>query len=327
MIIPTGIGCTLGGDAAFNPGVKLVAECCESLVVNPNAVNASDINEIPNNCYYTEGSILDSFLEGKFRLQKPKSFNKIVMVVNPPSIPENFNAMNAGIWGLGADIELLVLKTPLTMTARINPDGTADGDYSGIDELIAQVKEYDFDALAIHTKIKSDPETARYYWTHGGVNPWGGIEAKVSKLIASGINKPVAHAPVEGQIDNDLLNICSTKVVKLSTAPEIISKTFLFCVLKGLHRAPRIVMNGGIGKEDIDFLITPHGCWGRPHDACYKNGVPIIIVKENTTIFSNDFVYPDYNHLFFAENYLEASGIIMCMNAGVDFKTVLLEKK
>ena len=49
MIIPTGLNCALGGDAAYAPGIKLIAACCDKLIVNPNAVNASDINEIPNN--------------------------------------------------------------------------------------------------------------------------------------------------------------------------------------------------------------------------------------------------------------------------------------
>ena len=69
FIIPTGLGCTLGGDAAFNTGVKLMAECVNNLIINPNSVNASDINEMPSNCLYVEGSTIDRFLQNKLNLE------------------------------------------------------------------------------------------------------------------------------------------------------------------------------------------------------------------------------------------------------------------
>ena len=82
MIIPTGLDCALGGDAAYMPGVKLISNCANNLIINPNAVNASDINELPSNALYVEGSTIDRFLEGKLNLRKTKTFNKILMAVN-----------------------------------------------------------------------------------------------------------------------------------------------------------------------------------------------------------------------------------------------------
>ena len=73
----------------------------------------------------------------------------------------------------------------------------------------------------------------------------------------------------------------------------------------------------------MDFLLTPHGCWGRPHIACQENNIPIIVVKENTTCFSENFSY-DGKKAIFVENYLEAAGLIMAMNSGVDYRTILL---
>ena len=62
FIIPTGIGCSIGGHAGdATCAVNLIASICNDLIVNPNAVNASDINEMANNCLYVEGSILDRF--------------------------------------------------------------------------------------------------------------------------------------------------------------------------------------------------------------------------------------------------------------------------
>ena len=333
MIIPTGLGCSQGGDAGFNAGVKLIAGCCNKLIVNPNSVNASDINEMTDNCLYVEGSTIDRFLEGKLNLKETKTFNRILMVVNAPITAYEINTMNAGIWGLGADIEIVELKTPLTMRVILNEDGSAGGIYSGIDELVEQISSYDYDVLAIQTSIDCDEEVEKNYWKNGGVNPWGGIEALVSKSIAEKINKPIAHGPNDFDNDNSCIEhiLFPNVIVKKTMAPEIISSSFMFCVFKGLHKAPKLEFNltrSGIDiltNNDINFLLSPHGCWGRPHQVCMDNNIPIIIVKENTTCFSKSFIYKDLRSVIFIENYLEAAGLIMSMNSGVNFKNVLLK--
>jgi len=339
FIIPTGLSCSLGGDASYLPGVKVISSCVNKLVVNPNAVNASDINEIPNNALYVEGSTIDRFLEGKLNLNETKTYNKILMAVNSPITAYEINTMNAGIWGLGADIEMVELKTPLTMKAIINKDGTAGGTYSGIDELVEQISSYNYDALAIQTFIECDEESEINYWNNGGVNPWGGIEAIVSRIISEKINKPVAHGPREHDYNhsNNTYNLIENIAVKKTMAPEMISSTFMFCVFKGLHRAPKLnlIKSSGLSVEDVDFLLSPQGCWGRPHKACIEHNIPVIIVKENTTCFSSkDFVYPRQVYesygkgkVIWVENYLEAAGLIMSMNSGVDYRNVLLKGK
>ncbi len=314
-IIPTGLGCKLGGDAGFNTGLKLLAKCCDNIIINPNFCNASDINESPENCWYTEGSIIDRFLEGKFNLKKPKTYNKILLAVNSPVRNDSINAMNAGIWGLGADIELVELKNPLIMKAIMNPDGTAGGIVEGWKELVKQIKDLDFDALALHTPIEYDKKISDYYWKNEDiVNPYGAVEALASKLIATAINKPTAHAPVDFEVGED-------EIVRISLAPESISSTYLFCVLKGLHKAPRIVYGKGLNVRDIDFLITPYGCWGTPHLHCINNNIPIIGVWENSTCLSrNGWTYPKDAKLIVLDNYLEVVGYLMSLQAGVNPK-------
>jgi len=327
FIIPTGLACSLGGDASYMPGVKLISNCTKNLIVNPNAVNASDINEIPSNALYVEGSCIDRFLEGKLNLKKIKTYNRIIVAVNSPASICDINAINAGIWGLGADIKLVELKTPVKMLAKLNPDGTAGGEYSGVDELAEQLAPYDYDALALLTPIDCEDDVSEYYWNRGGVNPWGGIEALVSKAVAEKINKPVAHGPSNETMTSEIVD---KVIVKKTMAPEIISRTFMFCVFKGLHRAPKLEFDltktdgDTLSNDDIDFLISPHGCWGRPHQACVKKNIPIIIVKENTTCFSKNFHYTYTKNLIFVENYLEAAGLIMSMDCGVNYKNVLL---
>ena len=267
FIIPTGLGCSLGGDAAFNPGVKLLAACSKNLIVNPNAVNASDINELPNNALYVEGSTIDRFLEGKLSLREVKTHNRILMAVNSPEAAVNTNSMNAGIWGLGAEIQTVALDTPLVMRATLNADGTAGGTCSGVDELVEQLSEYSYDALALHTPIECDHGRGDRYWVNGGVNPWGGMEATVSRLIAEQLNKPVAHAPsrFEQEATDPVVGDAAYAnfIVKRSMAPEIISNTYLFCVIKGLHRAPRLELTLDISTDFTRHRHRLHGVTSR----------------------------------------------------------------
>ena len=45
LIVPTGIGCEIGGHAGdANPVARLFGPCCDNLILHPNVVNASDVN-------------------------------------------------------------------------------------------------------------------------------------------------------------------------------------------------------------------------------------------------------------------------------------------
>ena len=94
MIIPTGIGCEIGGHAGdAAPAARLIGACCDNLILHPNVVNASDINEMPENSWYVEGSQLDRFLEGDIALEKTY-MNKILVVVNKADY-QSVNAVSA----------------------------------------------------------------------------------------------------------------------------------------------------------------------------------------------------------------------------------------
>ena len=50
MIIPTGYGAKLGGHSGdATPVAKLLGSIADNLILHPNVVNASDINELPEN--------------------------------------------------------------------------------------------------------------------------------------------------------------------------------------------------------------------------------------------------------------------------------------
>jgi hypothetical protein len=312
MIIPTGIGCEIGGHAGDgSPAAKLLASCCDKLIIHPNVVNASDINEQTNNMLYVEGSTLDRFLRGEIYL-KEVFYNKILLVVNKPIDNDTINAVNAARATIGADIQIVELETPLEMTGFYKND-KADGKVTGYLELVDQIKNYDFDALAIQTNIKVERETKLQYLRNGGVNPWGGIEAITSKLISEKLDKPVAHAPYVNWIGQDDLSDFN-EVVDPRMSAEMVSICYLHCVLKGLHKAPRINYDRGLSVDDIDFLITPISCVGEPHFACMEAEIPIIAVSENKTVLKD--MMPD--SFIIVDNYIEAAGLLMAYKAGIN---------
>lgn len=312
FIVPTGIGASIGGHAGdANPAAKLIASVSDTLITHPNVVNASDVNEMTENTWYIEGSILDRFLEGKLELKKPKS-NKILIVANSPIPTDTINATSSGRATIGINATVLGLNTPLEMIATME-NGKATGIVKGYKQLIKQVKKYDFDALAIHTPIIVHRDIALKYFRSGGVNPWGGVEAKASKLIANLLNKPVAHAPINNVSIEDTELYGFKEIVDPRIAPEAISLCYFHCVLKGLHKAPRI--DKGLSVKDIDCLITPVNCIGRPHRACLKAGIPIIAVKENQPQVYD--IRPTPKEFIIVDNYLEAAGLVVAMREGI----------
>ena len=307
FIVPTGIGAAIGGDAGdATPAFKLIASVSDIAITHPNVVNASDINEMPDNAWYVEGSILDRFLEGKIKLKRPHS-NKILLAVNKPIRPETVNAMNAARYTIGCSIEYVELETELQMIATMSSDG-ASGKVYGWKELVNQVEKYDYNALAIATPVEVEKEAALHYFRNGGINPWGGVEAVASKLIANAINKPVAHAPLEST-DEELKYF--NEVVEPAMAAEVVSQCFIHSLFKGLHKAPRI-SKAGLSVDDIDCLVSPLKCYGRPHKACEKAGIPIVTIKENTTCLD---VEPKKHE--WVDNYFEAAGYIQSLKEGI----------
>jgi hypothetical protein len=318
LIVPTGIGAEIGGHAGdANPVAKLIGKCCDTLITHPNVVNASDINEMPENTLYVEGSILDRFLRGEIYLKKP-FYNKILLVVNKPLDVYTIHAANAAKYTLGADIEILELETPLIMKGFYDEDGKASGKIDGWLELIKQVEDYNFDALAIQTRVEIELETKIKYLQEGGVNPWGGIEAIASKLIADKLDKPVAHSPyVDWEKDQEEFNYFLEAMDPRMSA-EVVSLCYLHCILKGLHKAPRIDYENGLSNSEVDFLITPINCVGEPHLACIKNNIQVIAVRENKTILNDEM--PE--EFIIVDNYIEVAGLLMAYKAGINPKTV-----
>ena len=326
MIIPTGIGCAIGGHAGdATPAAKLLGSVCDKIILHPNVVNASDVNEQPANALYVEGSILDRFLEGKIELEEVKQ-NKILVVANKPITPYVVNGISSTRATLGIDVKIVGLDEPLRMIGKINEEGKASGEVYGVDALVKQVRNYDFDVLAITTLIEVADEVSLYYYKNGGINPWGGVEAMASKMIARKLKKPVAHAPIQSESDKELDRnegfafVCDPRI-----APELISTCYVHCVLKGLHKAPRISrhhpgMGMGLSVNDIDVMVSPI-CWGEPHNSCENANIPVIYVQENTTVTKFSVELAKQRGIV-VKNYFEAAGVIAAMKSGITLESI-----
>lgn len=324
MIVPTGIGCEIGGHAGdANPSARLLASACENLVIHPNVVNASDINEMTDSMWYVEGSILDRFLQGQIALEEVYC-NKILLVVNAPLMNETINSVNAAMNTLGVHVDIVELKTPLTLKGVFKADGMATGIMTGAEEATQQIyeesKNTTFDVIALQTVIDVNRKTAKHYLEHGGVNPWGGAEAICSRFFSREFEVQCAHSPYESGVLKNFREIVDPRM-----AAELVSVSYLHCILKGLHRAPKVVEYSSRARatlrvDDIDLMVSPDGCWGAPHEACANWEIPIIFVRENKTIYAPLDIVP--KNCIMVDNYVEAAGVISSMKAGVSRASV-----
>lgn len=337
LIIPTGIGAEIGGHAGdATPVARLMASLCDNLITHPNVVNASDINELPENGLYVEGSVLSKLLMGNIALQKIRS-NRVLVVVDkhPEANISHFsiNAISAARTTLGIDCPLVVeMEKPIKMLAEYSGSGRANGRIEGIERLVNVLDKYksEYDSVALTSIIDVEENHLIEYFNSTGdiVNPWGGVEALLTHTLSTLFNVPSAHAPM--MESNEILNL-ELGIVDPRMSAEAISTSFLFCILKGLHRSPRIINNSGVLPNDgiisasnISCIVIPDGCLGLPTLAALEQDIPVIAVKENKNRMQNNLEELPFksNKLFIVENYLEAVGIMQSIKAGIDPKAV-----
>ena len=315
FIVPTGIGASIGGHAGdATPAARLIASTCDKLILHPNVVNASDINEMPSNSLYVTGATIDDLLQGFIGIKEVPR-NRIAVLVNKPVPNEIVNIVSAARATLGIEAFIVELPTELTMFASFAKDGSATGTIEGAQEAAEYLKKLNkpFDAVAILSKINMPIEMAKTYINEKGVNPWGGVEAKLTRIMTDILKVQCAHAPVGHTLDN------FNEVVDPRIAAEMVSVTYTFCCLKGLHKAPEITDGReGITVKDIDALISPSYCFGIPHTACIENEIPIITVMENEPIVKNNGEFESFK----VSNYMEAAGLILAMKEGISFASL-----
>lgn len=329
MIVPTGIGARIGGHSGdATSAANLLAATVDTLIVHPNIANGSDLYNMPANALYVEGSMLDKMMAGRLWLRPQRGNNILVLVNKLDGLTRMAIASAASIYGVNATV--LELTTPLQMVGGREAD-TATGSMYGVDALITQIRDLcrPFDAIAIHTPIEVNADLARLYMELGGINPWGLVEAMVSRKVSSALKVPCAHAPLE--VDPPEFNIAKAHH---RVAPEMICSSHLVSVLAGLRDSPAWVGRAGdtfvpqrpgdIGIENVDILVSPL-CWGTPHVNCRRNNIPIMWVMDNVTDQHASYMAGVEQCDIQAANYLEAAGHLVAMGIGRTARSVLAD--
>ncbi len=330
FLVPTGIGAEIGGHAGdATPAARLLAEACDRLILHPNVVNASDINEMPSNSLYVEGSVIARLMMGTVGLV-PARANRLLVIIDDHRddffVNAAINAVNAARASCGFICTGIVKLSPsLVMEAGFNPIGTASGKILGLERLfkILEEQQGQYDAVAISSVISVPHEFHQGYFDAAGdmVNPWGGVEAMLTHAISDRFNVPSAHCPMFES--REIANM-EPGVVDPRMAAEAISLTFFQCVLKGLHKSPRIVMkpsgSGVISARDVSCLVIPDGCVGLPTLAALEQGIRVVAVRENANLMKNNLEILPWRpgQLHIVENYWEAAGVLCALRAGID---------
>ena len=331
-VVPTGIGAEVGGHAGdATPAAQLLASCCDRFITHPNVVNASDLNEMPANALYVEGSVLCRLLMGTVGLE-PVRANRVMVVFDSQSDPmiENLvlNTVESARATYGLECTgIYKLEPPMELTSSFSESGRAVGMGQGLETLFELLEETadSYDAVAISSLIGVPDGFHEKYFTSGGtmINPWGGIEAMLTHAVSHCFNVPSAHAPM--MESREILNEDPGRVDPRMAA-EAISSSFFQCVLKGLRQSPRIITDPGgmaasgvLTARDISCLVMPDGCIGLPTLAALEQGIPVIAVREGSGLKAGDLSHLPWreNQLFFAENYWEAAGLLSALRSGI----------
>jgi len=337
MIVPTGIGAEIGGHAGdATPAARLLAGVCDKLITHPNVVNASDINEMPENGLYVEGSVISRLLMGTVGLQEIRS-NRVLLVIDEHEDKQvselAINAASAARVTLGLDCPGIVkINPPIYLRAEYSSSGSAVGRVEGLERLLEVLyrRRSEFDAVALASKIDISEGLYTEYFQSGGeiINPWGGVEAMLTHSISLLVNVPSAHAPMAEDMEeaNALFGIVDPRM-----SAEAVSSCFLHCVLKGLYKSPRIITDkilfthpGVLTAADVSCMVIPDGCVGLPTLAALEQGIPVIAVRENRNRMKNNLQQLPFvaGKLFIVENYLEAVGVMSALRAGVSVAAV-----
>ena len=289
LIVPTGIGASIGGFAGdASVWARKIAQKCR-LIVNPNVVNAACFSGITDNMLYVEGYTLDEFFRGKCNLEQ--SYHNKVGVVFDKSISQeilnvHINTINAVKTVYGIDtIGYEVTENDVGVEFFIDSSGASMGNVSDLDTIKdAAVKLIKKGAEAIAIVCKFPEDDGEDYANGKGVDPVGGVEAIISHYISKELKIPCAHAPAFEKIE------ISTDIVDPRASAEYITPTFLPCILIGLNQAPKIttvINDNSINVNDIDFIIIPYSSMGSiPVLEMAKLEKKIYAVVENRTVLN-----------------------------------------
>jgi hypothetical protein len=334
LIIPTGIGATIGGYAGDAlPVAKAVSACCDRLITHPNVLNGAQLYWNLPNTLYVEGYALDKFANLCYGL-KPVHQNRVGLILDQAIETDlklrHLQAAEATRATLGLNLtDYIVTDAPLNVELRISPSGASWGTIGNPDSLLRAaeklINQAKAEAIAVVARFPDDEgsEALQSYRQGSGVDPLAGAEAVISHLIVRNFNIPCAHAPALSPLPLD-------PTISPRAAAEEIGYTFLPCVLVGLSRAPQLItpkdaiiaQNNIIWADQVNAVIIPdNACGGDAILSFSQLKAKIIAVEDNKTKMQ---VSPESLGIgvIRVKSYLEAIGVLTCDRTGIDFQTL-----
>jgi hypothetical protein len=354
LVIPTGIGCAVGGYAGDGlPAARLLAAASGCLITHPNVMNGAALYWSDRRIHYVEGWALDRFAAGALALA-PVASRRVGLLLDAGIEPElrarQLQAAEACRATLGLSIgPVVTTEVPLGVGLSLGPSGSSWGSLERPDALLRAGEKLvaaGATAIAAVARFPDDPgsDALAAYRAGSGVDALAGAEAVISHLLVRQLGIPCAHAPALAALplDPDL---------DPRAAAEELGHTFLPCVLVGLSRAPDLVplgldgmKDGGIPHADLlgrppghftpgqgltgagsllearslGAVVAPAGALGGEAVlTCAARGVPLIAVADNPCLLQvsgEALGLPVIN----ASSYAEAAGLVLALREGLD---------
>ena len=334
-IIPTGVRAEIGGFAGdATPSTNLLASACDYLVTNPNAVTASDIYFAQDNVLYLEGNLICQLLLGNIGVIPEKRKNIAAIIEKPKDerfLNNVLNALNGlrAVGGINID-PVIVTGGAIETKCTYSQYGNASGELSGIDELMEAldvVEKSTASCVALMTSLFVDDKVRQAYYRGESIpNPWGGAEAIMTHMTTNFYPFTAAHAPLLLEWEHTGFG----KLVDPRDGAELISSAYVCSPLNGLINSPRPVKfdtplaagENRISVENISAVVMPETTVGNiPFFASLDQGVPVILVKDNTTGYD---ITPERlqietqgRKIYRVNSYMEASGLLLALRNGI----------
>ena len=347
LIIPTGIGCDLGGYAGDAiPTARLLANASECLITHPNVMNGGSLYWPNPHIHYVEGYSLNLFAAGEVFL-KPVRQQKVGLLLDAGLDSDlkkrHLQVADGCIASLGLNIgPVISTETSLKINLKKGFSGSSWGNIEEPDVLLRgaeKLKIAGATAIAVITRFPDDSEDleTKLYRQGHGVDLIAGTEAVISHFLVKNLLIPCAHAPAFEPlpIDYDL---------DPRTSGEEIGYTFLQSVLVGLSRAPDLICKADLNSNENSVLqsktllsnrnlgavVVPQGALGGEAVlSCIEKFIPLIIVANQGVLNVSsskmrlDCIGSDKaKNILYASNYLEAAGIITALRHGINIKSL-----
>jgi hypothetical protein len=326
LVIPTGIGCALGGYAGDAlPAARLLAAASGCLITHPNVMNGAALYWSDPRIHYVEGSALDRFARGAIGL-RPVRRQRVGLLLDA-GIEEELRWRHLQVAegcraSLGLEIgPVVITEAPLDVTLSQGASGVSWGQLGRPEALLRagqQLKAAGATAIAVVARFPDDSgsEALAAYRQGSGVDALAGAEAVISHLLSRELGLPCAHAPALSPLPLD-------PALDPRAAGEELGYTFLACVLVGLSRAPDLVplVPGASAGEllqiaEVGAVVAPAGALGGAAVlACAERGIPVIAVHNPCVLAVTAEALG--LEVLKAGSYAEAAGLVVALREGI----------